>query len=306
MAFRTLPVPDGLVGARVDAAIARMLGFSRTQAAEIAEAGGVTASGRILRKSDKLSPDLILEIEIPEPESLIAPEPIPGMGILYDDEDLVIVDKPVGVAAHPSHGWDGPDVVNGLIAAGYRISTSGAQERQGIVSRLDVGTSGAMVVAKSELAYSKLKWAFKNREVKKVYHALCQGHPDQFQGTIDAPIGRHPSSEWKFAVTANGRHAVTHYEVIELLRSAALCEIHLETGRTHQIRVHFAALKHPLVGDITYGADPIMADKVGLIHQWLHAYRLGFNHPITGDWLEVESPYPANLQNALEIVRDWS
>jgi 23S rRNA pseudouridine1911/1915/1917 synthase len=283
-----------------------MLGYSRTQAAEIVEAGGVTCNGRPLGKSDRLIADQELEVVIPEPPAPVGPSEVPGMGILYDDEDIVIVDKPAGAAAHPSLGWDGPDVLSGLAAAGYRISTSGQPERKGIVSRLDVGTSGAMVVAKSEPAYSALKHAFKHREVKKVYHALCQGHPDQLVGTIEAPIGRHPSAEWKFAVTERGRHSVTHYEVIELLRSAALCEIHLETGRTHQIRVHFTALKHPLVGDTIYGADPVVAAKVGLDHQWLHAYRLGFAHPITGEWVEVESPYPADLQNALEIVRDWS
>jgi len=315
MVSRYLPVPDGVAGMRLDAALARMLGLSRSAAADLIDSGGVTAGGVVLAKSTKLDPSMFLEVSMPEPKLERQPQVIPGMGILYDDDDLVIVDKPAGVAAHPSLGWDGPDVASGLAAAGYRISTSGAPERQGIVSRLDVGTSGAMVVAKSERAYSALKQMFKNREVKKVYHAVTQGVPEPLQGTIEAPIGRHPGSDWKFAVTTSGRHAVTHYEVIEMLRpsgsgrqslgSAALAEIHLETGRTHQIRVHFAALKHPLVGDITYGADPKAASKLGLERQWLHARGLGFQHPVTGDWLEVTSEYPDDLANALEELRKF-
>jgi len=305
MSNRFLPVPDGVAGMRLDAALARMLGLSRSAAADLIDDGGVTAGGVVLAKSTKLDISMFLEVSMPEPKLERQPQIIPGMGILYDDDDLVIVDKPAGVAAHPSLGWDGPDVASGLAAAGYRISTSGAAERQGIVSRLDVGTSGAMVVAKSERAYSALKQMFKKREVKKVYHAVTQGVPEPLQGTIEAPIGRHPGSDWKFAVTTSGRHAVTHYEVAELLKSAALAEIHLETGRTHQIRVHFAALKHPLVGDITYGADPKVASKLGLERQWLHARGLGFNHPVTGDWLQVTSEYPADLALALEALRDF-
>jgi 23S rRNA pseudouridine1911/1915/1917 synthase len=225
------------------------------------------------------------------------------MRVVYEDDDVVVVDKPVGVAAHPSPGWSGPTVVGALAAAGYRVSTSGAAERQGIVHRLDVGTSGLMVVAKSEAAYSGLKRAFKERTPEKVYHALAQGHPEPTTGTIDAPIGRHPTADYRFAVVADGKDSVTHYEVLEMLPAASLVEIHLETGRTHQIRVHFAALRHPLVGDLTYGADPVLASKVGLVRQWLHAVRLGFVHPLTGRWVEVTSDYPDDLAHALEVLR---
>ncbi|MBE7698956.1 RluA family pseudouridine synthase [Oerskovia sp. Sa1BUA8] len=304
---RSLPVPDGLAGERVDAALARLLGLSRTRAAEVAAAGGVRVDGREVGKSDRLVAGAWLEVEIPdEPEAStpqIVAEPVPGMKIVYDDDDVVVIDKPVGVAAHPSPGWTGPTVVGALIAAGYRISTSGAAERQGIVHRLDVGTSGLMVVAKSELAYSVLKRAFKERTVEKVYHALVQGHPEPTTGTIDAPIGRHPSADYKFAVTAEGKPSVTHYEVLEMLPAASLVEVHLETGRTHQIRVHFSALRHPCVGDLTYGADPVLAKKVGLTRQWLHAVQLGFEHPATGQWTQVTSEYPEDLARALEVVR---
>jgi 23S rRNA pseudouridine1911/1915/1917 synthase len=226
------------------------------------------------------------------------------MRVVYDDDDVVVIDKPVGVAAHPSPGWTGPTVVGALMAVGYRISTSGAAERQGIVHRLDAGTSGLMVVAKSEHAYTVLKRAFKERTVEKVYHALVQGHPEPTSGTIDAPIGRHPSSDWKFAVVADGKPSITHYEVLEMLPAASLVEVHLETGRTHQIRVHFAATRHPGVGDLTYGADPTLAARVGLTRQWLHAMRLGFHHPSTGEWLELTSEYPEDLSRSLAVLQD--
>ena len=306
-AVRTFPVPDGLVGERVDAALSRMLGLSRTVAAQIAADGGVQIDGRPAGKSDRLPADGWLEVEIPDAPTQAGPvivaEPVPGMTIVYDDDDVVVIDKPVGVAAHPSVGWTGPTVVGALIAAGYTIATSGAAERQGIVHRLDVGTSGLMVVAKSEHAYSVLKRAFKERTVEKVYHALVQGHPEPTNGTIDAPIGRHPNHDYKFAVVAEGKPSVTHYEVLEMLSAASLVEVHLETGRTHQIRVHFSAMRHPCVGDITYGADPTLAAKVKLSRQWLHAKRLGFAHPSTGEWLEVSSEYPQDLADALETVR---
>ena len=305
---RAMPVPDGLVGERVDAALARLLGLSRTRAAELAEAGGVQLDGKELGKSDRLSAGGWLEVTIPDvvPASSIeiVAEPVPGMRIVHDDDDLVVIDKPVGVAAHPSPGWTGPTVVGALMAVGYRISTSGPAERQGIVHRLDAGTSGLMVVAKSEHAYTVLKRAFKDRTVEKVYHALVQGHPEPTKGTIDAPIGRHPSSDWKFAVIADGKPSITHYEVLEMLPSASLVEIHLETGRTHQIRVHFAATRHPCVGDLTYGADPSLSARVGLTRQWLHAMRLGFHHPTTGDWLELASEYPEDLRRSLAVLQD--
>jgi len=298
---RALPVPDGLEGERLDAALARLFGLSRTRAAELVGAELVRVDGSPAAKSDRVQAGAWLEVELPSaaPTEVVA-EPVPGMRIVPDDDDIVVVDKPDGVAAHPSPGWTGPTVVGGLAAAGYAIATSGAAERQGIVHRLDVGTSGLMVVAKSEHAYSVLKRAFKQRTVDKVYHAVVQGHPDPLRGTIDAPIGRHPQHDWKWAVTAAGKHSVTHYEVIEAFRAASLVEVHLETGRTHQIRVHFSALRHPCVGDLTYGADPVLAQRLGLDRQWLHAVRLGFAHPATDQPVEYSSEYPADLELALE------
>ncbi|MBF4634006.1 RluA family pseudouridine synthase [Agreia pratensis] len=301
---RSFPVPDGLDGSRVDAALAKMLGFSRTFAAEILDAGGVTVDGVEVGKSDRLRADSWLEVTwSPKTEVQIVPIDVPDLGIVYDDDDIVVIDKPVGVAAHPSVGWTGPTVLGALAGAGFRISTSGAAERAGIVHRLDAGTSGLMVVAKSEDAYTWLKSAFHDREVDKIYHAVVQGHPDPLAGTIDAPIGRHPRSDWKFAVTAAGKPSVTHYETLEAFPSASLLEVHLETGRTHQIRVHMAAQRHPCVGDAMYGADPTISARLGLTRQWLHAKRLGFIHPRSREYVSFESPYPLDLQHALDILR---
>ena len=305
MEFRSLPVPDGLEGTRVDAALAKMLGFSRTFAADVAAAGGVRLDGVTLDKSDRLRGGGWLEVEWqPKEEPRIIPIAVPELGIVYDDDDIVVVDKPTGVAAHPSLGWEGPTVVGALAAAGFRVATSGAPERQGVVHRLDVGTSGLMVVAKSERAYSVLKDAFRERTVDKRYHALVQGHPDPLTGTVDAPIDRHPTSAYKFAVVAGGRDSITHYETLEAFRHATLLEVHLETGRTHQIRVHMAALKHPCVGDVTYGADPTLSRKLGLERQWLHAVRLSFAHPDDGTWVSFASPYALDLQRALDRVTE--
>lgn len=303
---RTVLVPDGLAGERVDAAIARMFGLSRSRAAELAASGHVLIDGHAAAKSERVQSGSLLEVGIPaavDPVTVV-PQIVEGIRIVHDDDALVVIDKPVWVAVHPSPGWSGPTVVGHLRAAGFRIATSGASERQGIVQRLDVGTSGLMVIAKSEHAYSRLKNAFRYRDVDKTYHALVQGHPDPLEGTIDAPIARHPRFDHKFAVIADGRHSVTHYGTLEAHRFASLLEIQLETGRTHQIRVHMAAVKHPCVGDPLYGGDPVLAKRLGLERQWLHAVRLGFEHPDTGAYVEFESGYPEDLQHALNAVRD--
>jgi 23S rRNA pseudouridine1911/1915/1917 synthase len=303
---RTLSVPDGLAGERVDAAMARMFGVSRTRAAELIAQGLVEVDGARATKSDRLLAGAILDVDLPVEEDplVVVPEIVEGIKIIHDDDSIVVIDKPVGVAVHPSPGWSGPTVVGHLAGAGFKIATGGASERQGIVQRLDVGTSGVMVICKSERAYSLLKNAFRHRTVDKTYHALVQGHPDPLEGTVDAPIGRHPKADYKFAVMADGRASITHYSTLEAHRFATLLEVHLETGRTHQIRVHMAALKHPCLGDLTYGADPTLAKRFGLERQWLHAVKLGFEHPDSGEYVEYVSPYPEDLARALEAVRN--
>lgn len=299
---RSLPVPDGLEGERLDSALARLFGLSRSKAADLVEAGNVLVDGEAAMKSARVRAGSWLEVDLPAAPAPVevVPEHVEGMRIVHDDDDVVVIDKPVGVAAHPSPGWTGPTVVGGLAAAGFRISTSGAAERQGVVHRLDVGTSGVMVVAKSERAYTSLKRQFKERTVDKIYHAMVQGHPDPSRGTVDAPIDRHPNHDYKWAVVAGGRASVTHYDTLEAFPAASLLEIHLETGRTHQIRVHMSALRHPCVGDLTYGADPTLAARLGLTRQWLHAVSLGFEHPGTGERVRYSSTYPDDLQHALD------
>ncbi|MEJ1180285.1 RluA family pseudouridine synthase [Pseudarthrobacter sp. NPDC055928] len=297
-------VADEFGGTRADAGLAKLMGISRSLAATLIAEGNVISRGKAVGKSAKLIAGDVLDVTVPERRDPleVVEEVVEGLKILLDDDDFVVVDKPVGVAAHPSPGWVGPTVVGGLAGAGYRISTSGSPERAGIVHRLDVGTSGVMVVAKTERAYTALKRAFKERSVDKVYHAVVQGLPDPLEGTIDAPIGRHPGHDWRFAVIEDGRPSITHYEVLEAFGKATLVEVHLETGRTHQIRVHFSALRHPCAGDLTYGADPRLAATLGLTRQWLHARQLGFDHPVTGERVTVTSDYPQDLSFALEVL----
>lgn len=303
--LRTLPVPEGLDGMRIDAGLSKLLGLSRNAVAGLAEAGDVLVDGSPAGKSDRLMAGSWLEVSLPaaeQPPQVVA-VPVEGMKILHEDDDIVVIDKPIGVAVHPSPGWEGPTVVGGLAAAGLRIATSGAAERQGVVHRLDAGTTGVMVVAKSEHAYTVLKRAFKERTVEKRYHAVVQGLPDPSRGTIDAPIDRHPRHDYKFAVVTGGKPSITHYETVEAFRAASLIDVKLETGRTHQIRVHFSAIKHPCVGDITYGADPVLARRLQITRQWLHARSLSFEHP-SGGWVQFESEYPDDLQHALDELRD--
>ena len=305
MERRTVPVPEGLAGERLDAALARMFGFSRTRATELITGGHVTLDGDIPAKSARVDSGSLLDVEIPamtDPATVV-PEVVEGIKIVHDDDAIVVIDKPVGVAVHPSPGWTGPTVVAGLAALGVSIATSGAAERQGVVHRLDAGTTGVMVVAKSERAYAVLKEAFRERTVAKSYLAVVQGHPDPSEGTIDAPIDRHPRHEWRFAVMTDGKPSVTHYRTLEAFPAASLLEVELETGRTHQIRVHFSALRHPCVGDTGYGADPTLAKRLGLTRQWLHAHRLGLHHPADGRWVEFTSTPPGDLAHALDVLR---
>ncbi|HEX6525535.1 MAG TPA: RluA family pseudouridine synthase [Streptosporangiaceae bacterium] len=302
-AVREVLVPEGLDGERLDAALARMFGLSRSRAAELIGDGQVLLGGRAAVKSDRVLVGDFLEVTLPAPRSAPTPSLVTGLVVLYEDDDIIVVDKPRGVAAHPTPGWTGPTVIGGLLAAGHRVATSGAAERQGIVHRLDANTTGVMVVAKSERAYSALKRAFRERTVDKVYHALVQGHPDPLRGTVDAPIGRHPSGDGRFAVITDGRQSVTHYDTLEAFRAASLVQVRLETGRTHQIRVHMAAIRHPCCGDLLYGADPVLAAHLGLTRQWLHAVELSFAHPADGRQVTFTSPYPEDLAHSLDILR---
>ena len=306
--IRNLSIPEGLNQERVDAALSRLLGLSRNVIAGLIEHGEISKDGKAVGKSDRVATGDQLEILLPaaKGEAKLVATPIDGLKVVYDDEYLIVIDKPVGIAAHPSPGWQGATVVGAIFAAGHQLATSGAAERQGVVHRLDVGTSGLMVVAKNEVAYSNLKDQFRDRTVSKVYHALAQGHMDPTVGTIDAPIDRHPREDYRFAVVANGKPSITHYKTLEVFPAVTLLEIELETGRTHQIRVHFSALHHPLVGDLTYGSDPALATRLGISRPWLHAKQLAFDHPASGERLSFNAEYPADLTRSLEILSDIS
>jgi 23S rRNA pseudouridine1911/1915/1917 synthase len=258
-------VDENQEGLRIDTFLSSNLEISRTKVASDIEAGAVIVNGKIASKSYRLN--LNDEIKYaPIEKTIVDPkDQVIDIKVLYSDDDIVVVDKPFGVAAHASPGWEGPTVTASISAKGHRISTSGVPERQGIVQRLDVGTSGVMV---------------------------------------DAPISRHPQENYKYAVVQGGRESITHYETLEAFPYASLLKIELETGRTHQIRVHMSAIKHPCVGDPMYGADPKLAEKLGLTRQWLHATSLTFKHPRTGAEVTFDSPYPQDLASSLKRVAE--
>ena len=298
-----IPAPDALIGKRFDVAVAKMMGISRAKATELIETGQARVIGRDIHKSATLQAGDTVEIDVREERR--EPEPVSNeMTIAYEDDDIVVVDKPVGVAAHASVGWTGPTVLGSLIQRGVHITSMGAAGRQGIVSRLDVGTSGLMLVCKSDLAYKEMRRQFSEHEVKKTYHALVQGNLKEDKATIEAPLGRAKVSDFRFTVTPAGKEAVTHWDVMERFGEATLASINLETGRTHQIRVHFSSIGHPLVGDPMYGANPRLSQALGLERQWLHAMELEFRHPRTHINTVVTSRYPTDLQHALETERE--
>ena len=304
--FIQIEISEELSGERIDVALSKATELSRSAIVKLLDAGEVQMGKRTMSKSDKVSSGQVLSLLLPDNVSgdAIPATPLPELTIVYQDTDLVIVNKPVGCAAHPSPGWNGPTVIGALIAAGIPISSSGPAERQGIVQRLDVGTSGLMMVAKTESAYLRLKDIFRHREIKKIYHALAQGHIEPAIGTIDAPIDRHPKDDYKMAVMIDGKTSITHYEVIDYFRAVSLLKVELETGRTHQIRVHMSAIRHPLVGDLTYGADPNLAREIGVERPWLHAQALEFTHPLSGIPISVSAPYPSDLTDSLSRLRE--
>ena len=298
---RIVPAPDALVGKRFDVAVAKMLGISRSKAADLVDSGQARVLGREVARSSTLQAGETVEFDLAEEQA--EPEPIAtDMAVVYEDDDVVVVDKPVGVAAHASVGWTGPTVLGSLRDRGVHITSYGAAGREGIVSRLDVGTSGLMLVCKSDLAYTEMRRQFAEHEVKKTYHALVQGNLRENKATIEAPIGRAKVSDFRFCVTPAGKEAVTHWDVMERFGEATLVSVNLETGRTHQIRVHFSSIGHPLTGDAMYGANPQLSETLGLERQWLHAMQLEFRHPRTRVWTTVKSHYPADLQHALDVM----
>ena len=298
--MRTVDLVADAAGERVDTLVARLLPeLSRSHVRKLIDAGLVTIDGRVPKPSEKPPAGAQLRVEIPPPEEMtLEPEDIP-LTVIYQDTDIIVVDKPPGLTVHPALGHPGCTLVNALLAAVPDLQGISGTLRPGIVHRLDKDTSGLIVVAKNDRAMRSLQAQLKERLVHKTYLALVEGVPDPRQGAIEAPLGRHPKNRKKQAVVAGGREAISKYRVKEVLpANRALLEVEPVTGRTHQIRVHLAAIGHPIVGDTLYGRR---SNVVG--RQFLHAARLGFNMP-GGRHVEFESPLPSDLRAALDELQE--
>lgn len=291
-------VMEEMEGERLDVFVAENLeGVSRSTVQSLIKAGKITLNGQLVKASYNIKPgdEVVVDIPQPQPVEIIAQDiPLP---IIYQDQDLAVVDKPKGMVVHPAHGNRDNTMVNALLFHLHDLSGINGDLRPGIVHRLDKDTSGVMVVAKNDLAHRSLAEQIKVHSIKREYIALVHGVIKENLGTIDAPIGRSPLDRKKMAVVKDGRPAVSHYEVMQRFNNYCLVKVTLMTGRTHQIRVHFAYIKHPVVGDPLYGSAKKHFD---LESQALHAYKLGFIHPRTGSYMEFTSPLPPYFQAILE------
>ncbi len=297
-------VPAEGGGQRLDQVLAELAGVSRAAVARWIGAGRVLVDGRARPKSHRLEGGERVRWEPVDPplSAALVPERRP-LEVRFEDEHLLVVAKPAGLVVHPAAGHPTGTLVNALLGRDDpRLSASGGPVRPGIVHRLDKDTSGLLLVAKDDRAHAALARDLAARRIERRYLALVQGHLEP-AGTVDAPIGRHPRDRKRMAVVPGGRRAVTHWHVLERLDGVDLLEVRLETGRTHQIRVHLASIGHPVVGDRTYGADPHLAQRLRLDRPFLHAWRLAFPHPISGDRVEIEEEPPAELLAALERAR---
>ncbi len=313
-------VTSQFAGCRFDVCLSKLMGVSRANAISLIDSGKAKILNRKSQKSSILQESYVIVVNKEDDcvsacdcdcvsacdssSNLQSQPAMCDLEIVYNDDDVVVINKPVAMASHAAKGWNGSTVPESLEAAGIRINTTLCDEsRKGIVSRLDVGTSGLMLVCKTDFAYEKMKQQFASHSVSKTYTALVQGNLEQNKATIEAPIGRSKVSDFRFTVTKNGKPAVTHWDVLERFGIATLVSVNLETGRTHQIRVHFSSIGHPLVADKMYGANPKLAEKLELQRQWLHSTKLEFKHPRTGKLVKLESEYPLDLQHALQAVR---
>jgi len=292
-------------GVRLDAFLSKHKEIpSRRFAQNLIEKGLVRVEGGQVNKNYRLRPDQIVDVTIPAPEpSEVMPEPIP-LTIKFEDSDILVLSKPAGMVVHPAHGHASGTLVNALLAHTTGLSGIGGVMRPGIIHRLDKDTSGLMIVAKNDESHQVLSNELKKRHIKRTYRALVHGGFKEFEGTVDAPIGRSPKFRQKMSITGvASRDAVSHYRVLESFgRDYTLVEVSLETGRTHQIRVHMRHINHPVVGDPVYGSGQSKRD-LGLKRQFLHAYKLEFDHPRTGEHLSFEDPLPADLQSILDKLR---
>jgi 23S rRNA pseudouridine1911/1915/1917 synthase len=299
-------IPAALDDERLDRIVALIASVSRSEAAAVIDAGGVTVDGAVATAGKvriragqvvTIDPETIPVAPLPEPD------PSVEFGIVYLDEHLAVIDKPAGLVVHPGAGNPSGTLVNGLLARFPEVEGLGDPIRPGIVHRLDVGTSGLMVVARSSEAFDELVAMMAARRVTRIYDALVWGHPEAASGIIDAPIGRDQRDPMRMAVVVNGRAARTHYDTVSVydIPEVTLLRCRLETGRTHQIRVHLSAVDHPVVGDATYGGA---RDGLDVPRPFLHAARLSFDHPVTGERLDLSSALPADLVAVLARCRE--
>ncbi len=292
------PVPEALAGERLDRVVAMLCDLPRSVAADLVDAGGVTVDGTVrTRRADRLETDQVLALDVPAPEvdeGLVADADVP-VAVVHEDADVVVVDKPAGLVVHPGAGNPRGTLVHGLLARYPELADVGEPFRPGIVHRLDRDTSGLLVVARTAEAHEVLSRALRTRTVTRRYRTLVWGHVDEPRGQVDAPIGRSPKEPTKMAVVVGGRDARTTYEVVarrDLPVATTELACHLETGRTHQIRVHLQAIGHPVVGDPRYGgARPSLPCP----RQFLHAEHLAFAHPRTGEPIRCDSELPEDL-----------
>jgi 23S rRNA pseudouridine1911/1915/1917 synthase len=308
---RAFVAPADLVGARVDAAVVRLApDLSRARVQKLLEAGHVRVDGRTVKASTRLRGGEALDLEVPPPEpSGLLAQDLP-LAVLHDDRDLLVLDKAAGMVVHPARGSPHSTVVNALL---HRLGASGEIPRLGLVHRLDKETSGCLVVAKTDAALAALQAQWKGRTVEKTYLALCHGVPAR-EGRLDTPYGRHPRERTRFTGRIEtSRRAVTAWTLREPFVGAALLEVRLDTGRTHQIRVHLSEAGHPLLADAVYGGtrrearlpqeSPVRQAAAAIGRQALHAARLAFDHPRTGRRVSFEAPLPADLARALAVLR---
>jgi 23S rRNA pseudouridine1911/1915/1917 synthase len=296
--------PAASAGRRLDEVVAELAGVSRAVAARWLEDGRVQVDGRHRPKSYRLRGGEALAWD-PSPVALPgppAPEARP-LAVRYEDERLLVVAKPAGLVVHPAPGHPTGTLVNALLGRPGGLSSAGGQDRPGIVHRLDKDTSGLLVIAKDDATHQALVRDLAVHRIERRYLALAQGHMPAESGTVDAPMGRHPRDRKRMAVVAGGRRAVTHWRVRERLRGVDLLEASLQTGRTHQIRVHLAHLRHPVAGDRAYGGDPRLAARLGLERPFLHAWRLSLRHPSDGHLVELTEPLPDDLEAVLDRLR---
>lgn len=297
-----LTVTSEEAGQRADSLLARRLeGLTRSAAARLLEEGRVTDRGRPAAKNLRVQPGQVLEVQLPEPEEPEArPQNIP-LDVVYEDQDVIVVNKPTGMVVHPAPGHPDGTLVNALLYhCGESLSGIGGQKRPGIVHRIDRDTSGLIIAAKNDAAHAFLAAQLADHTLARTYECLAVGNFKEDSGTVDAPIGRHRTDRKKMAVVPDGRRAVTHWEVIARYRGVTHLRCRLETGRTHQIRVHLAYIGHPILGDTVYGAKKPVP---GLTGQCLHATALEFIHPATGKNISLTCPLPEEFTRMLEKLQ---